>query len=79
MSSLLNINYKDFLSALAVTIVIGIGATIAYILGVGDIFGINLHSMLNVFVLSVLGGVGQLISSVFTTKAGNFAGAFPVK
>ena len=79
MSKILNIDYKDFLGALVVAFIIGIGATIGYILKIGDIFAIDVHSMTNVFALSVLGGIGQFISSLFTTSKGNFAGAIPVK
>ena len=74
-----NMDLKQVGSALAIAIVIGVGAAIAYVLKVGDIFAIDVHSLVNVFALAVLGGVGSLISSFLTTKKGNFAGAFPVK
>ena len=72
-------NLKKVANALAIAVVIGLGSAIAYVLKIGDLFSINIHSLANVFGLAVLGGIGALITSFLTTRQGNLIGIFPVK
>jgi len=79
MSNIFALDAKSLLNAVAIAIVMGIGAAIAYVLQVGDLFSIDLHSLTNVFGLAALGGVGSLITSFLTTSKGDFVGAMPIK
>lgn len=79
MSNIFTLDWKSVLNAIAVTLVIGIGAAIAYILNLGDLFSIDIHSLTNAFGLAALGGIGSLITSFLTTSKGNFIGAMPIK
>lgn len=66
-------------SALVSLSLAGILAGALYILGIGNIFQIDIHSLLNVIAIAVLVGIVSLIKSGGTTKKGNFAGAIRVK
>ena len=61
-------------SALVSVVLMAILSIIVYILGVGDIFAVNVKIIVNIGVMSLLSGIASLIKSSFTTEAGKFAG-----
>jgi thiamine transporter ThiT len=61
-------------SALVTTLLMGILAMAGYIIGVGDIFKLNTHVLINSGVMAVLAGIVSLIKSYGTTDHGTFAG-----
>lgn len=63
------------ISAAITAILTGAG----YIIGVGDIFNIDLRALANVVSLSALTALVSLIKAFFTTPQGEFAGAVKVQ
>lgn len=76
---LFSLDWTKIKSALVSALITAILAAAGYVIGVGDIFKIDVHAFINVFSLSALTALVSLIKSFFTTTAGNFAGAVKVK
>lgn len=72
------INWIKIKSALVSTVLAGILAGAIYILGVGDVFNLDIKAFVNVISMALLSGIVSLIKSSLTTDAGNFAGAVKV-
>lgn len=70
------INVKSALVSAVITAVIGMGG---YIIGLGDIFTVNIHTLVNIGALSALTALVSLFKSLLTTDSGNFIGAVEVK
>ena len=68
------ISWTNVKSALVSGIIMGILAIAAYIIGVGNIFTLDFHSLLNAGVLSALVTIVSLIKSFLTTSSGSVAG-----
>jgi hypothetical protein len=66
-------------SALVSGVITAVLAGAGYIIGVGDIFGLNFHSLANVTAISFLVAIVSLVKAVLTTPAGNFAGFVAIK
>jgi len=66
-------------SALVSGVITGVLGIAVYIIGVGDIFNLDVRTLANVGVLSALTTIVSLIKSLLTTSAGNFVGAVKVK
>lgn len=73
MNGILSMSLGDFYRALIITVIVAIGT---YILGVGDVWALNWHVLIN---NAVIAGISSIIVSLGTTKQGNFVGAIPVK
>lgn len=69
------VNVKSSLVSAAITAVLAIAG---YIIGVGDVFNIDVHALVNVGALSALTAFVSLIKSFFTTESGNFVGAVAI-
>lgn len=67
---------KSALVSAAITAVLAIAG---YIIGVGDVFNIDVHALVNVASLSALTAFVSLVKSFFTTDNNNFAGVVKVK
>jgi hypothetical protein len=65
------INLKSALVSAVLMALVGI---ITYILGVGNIFALDFHSLANIGAISFLTGVISFIKSSLTTPVGTFAG-----
>lgn len=61
-------------SALVSGVLAGILAGAVYIIGVGDVFALNLHSLVNVVAIAVLTVIVSLIKNIGTSSTGSFAG-----
>lgn len=72
-SGLFKLNWKDIVSAVMISVVVGI---LMYIGKLTDVAQISGHAILNIIVLT---GSGSLLTSLLTTSKGNFAGVAPVK
>lgn len=70
-NGILKLTWVNINSAL----VYGLVAMAVYIVGVGDLFILNWHMLINTFVLGVL---SSLIKNLLTTNQGNFAGMVKV-
>lgn len=73
------LDWTKIKSALVSAIITAILAIAGYILGVGDVFNLDLHALVNVASLSALTALVSLIKSFLTTPQGNFVGAVEVK
>lgn len=49
-----------------------------YIIGLSDIFAVNVHALVNIAVISFLTSVVSAIKSLLTTNNGNFVGVVDV-
>ena len=67
-------NFTNIKSAIVSGIITGILGMAGYIIGVGDIFKIDVHSILNVGAISALTVIVSLIKASLTTPQGNIAG-----
>lgn len=65
-------NYKPLLSALVSGVIV---AVLGYVVSVTDIWAINLHSVINIAVMTA---ATSLLKYFGTTSQGNFAGVVPV-
>lgn len=64
-------NVKSALVSAFITAVLGIGG---YVIGVGDVFRLDVHTLVNVASLSALTTFVSLLKSFLTTDQGNFVG-----
>lgn len=60
--------------ALVSTVLMAILSIIVYILGVGDIFAVDVKVLVNVGVMSLLAGIASLLKAVLTDSTGRVAG-----
>lgn len=74
LNGLFMIDWMNFKSALISGLITGVLGIAGYIIGVGDIFKLDVHTLLNVFSLSALTTVVSILKSFLTTNAGNFVG-----
>lgn len=73
------ITWTNIKSALVSFILTAVLAAAGYIIGVGDIFGLNFHSLANVTAISALTALISLIKAFLTTPAGNFVGTVEIR
>ena len=73
------ITFVQVKSALVSGVITAVLATAVSIIGVGDVFKLDVHSLANVFARSALTAIVSFIKSILTTPAGNFVGAVAVK
>lgn len=66
-------------SALVSGVLAGILAVAGYIIGVGDLFVIDLHKLVNAFVLALLVAIVSVLKNLGTGKDGSFMGVIQVK
>lgn len=73
------INWTNVKSALVSGVLTAVLAGAMYVIGVGNVFAINVHSLVNVVALGLLTSIVSLIKSLLTTDKGNFLGAVSIK
>lgn len=73
------LTWTNIKSALVSALITAILAIAGYIIGVGDVFAIDVHALVNVGALSALTAVVSVIKSFLTTNGGNFVGAVSIK
>ncbi len=78
-----NENKMDFITKLKSALVSGVLAAVlagaGYFLQVGDIFAIDVRTLVNVVALAGLTAVVSLIKSLATTEEGKFVGAVKIQ
>ena len=79
MVDIFKLSWKDVLSALVSAIIGGIFAMGVYVLKIGNIFSIDIHSMINVGAIALITGIVALIQAFLTTSDGNVVGLIPTK
>ena len=73
MSNFFNLNWKDILSAVVLSVIVAI---LGYIVSVTDIVLLSLHQIINIAVLT---GAGSLLKALTTTNEGKFLGVLKIK
>jgi hypothetical protein len=73
-NNMFNLSWTNIKSALVSGVIMGILAIAAYIIGVGDIFSLNFHSLANAGALATLVTIVSLFKSFITTETGTVAG-----
>jgi hypothetical protein len=76
---MLTISWINVKSALVSALITAVLAIAGYIIGVGNIFEIDVHAMANVGALSALTAIVSIVKSFLTTSSGNFVGTVAVK
>lgn len=61
-------------SALVSGVIMGILSGLIYIVGIGDIFALNLKSLINVVAIAIATSIVSFIKSSLTSSEGIFAG-----
>ncbi len=69
-------NFKSALVSAFVTAVLGMAG---YVIGVGDVFNLNFHSLINIGVLSLLTAIVSLLKNFLTTDSGKFLNVVDTK
>ena len=68
------LDWSNVSSAVVSGVITGVLGIAGYIIGVGDVFNLDVHTLLNVGALSALTAVVSLIKSLLTTNSGTVAG-----
>lgn len=79
MNNLFTINWVNVKSALVSVVLAVILATAGYVIGLGDVFKIETHALVNVAVMAGLVGIVSLIKSYLTDSNGKFVGTTQIK
>jgi hypothetical protein len=79
MKDLFKINITEIKSAFVTTFLTAVLSMSLYIIGIGDIFLIDVKVIINVGVISALTGLVSIIKSFLTTSDGNFIGSVKIK
>lgn len=82
-SQFLSFNWTDFKSALVSGLITVLGtalsAVVLYVIGLGNIFIIDWHTLANTGVMAGLVVLVSLLKAYFTTPQGSFAGLVKIK
>jgi hypothetical protein len=73
-NGIFTIQWEGVKNALILTALTAVGAGGAYILGLGDVFAIDGHKLVNIVVLAAIAGVMSLIQHALTTNDDKFVG-----
>ena len=79
MSKIMSLKLKDLKGAVVSGLIMALFAMSMHILGVGNIYAVNIQDLINVGVLALLTSFVSLIKSFFTNEEGNFLGVVKVK
>lgn len=72
-------NLTNVKSALVSALITAVLAGAGYIIGVGNVFTIDVHALVNVLSLSALTALVSLLKALGTTPSGSFIGVVQVK
>ncbi len=78
MTELFKLDFTQIKSALVSGILTAVLAGAGYVVGLGDIFAIDVHNLTNIVSLAFLTTIISLVKSLLTTREGNFVGAVKV-
>ena len=79
MQKLFSINLVEVQSAIIYGLMTALGAVLAYIVGIGDIFKIDPRSVINIATISFSITIISLIKNFLTDSEGKFVGLIKVK
>lgn len=72
-------NIETIKSALVSTVLMAILSVAGYILQLGDVFKVDLHTLTNVAVISFLTGIVSVLKNLLTNEEGRFVGIVKLK
>lgn len=73
-NGILTLDWVSVKRALVSTVIMAVVAGAVYVIGLGDVFAVNFHSLTNIVAISLLTGLVSLANSLFTTNNGKFLG-----
>ncbi len=76
---MLNLSMTNVKSAIVSGVITAILAGASYIIGLNDVFAIDVHALINVISLAGMTAIVSLIKSLLTTDSGSFAGVTKIK
>jgi ABC-type proline/glycine betaine transport system permease subunit len=74
MNGIFSVDMTGVKNALVITVVAAVVAGLVYITGVGDVFSINFHSLVNVVAMALFAGLISLGTHWLTDNNGKFLG-----
>lgn len=77
-SIMFNINLTNIKSALISAFVTAVLGMAGYVIGIGDVFKLDGHALVNVGALSALTAIVSILKAFFTTEKGEFLGVVKV-
>ena len=78
-AGIFTLNLASFKSALISAVLMAVIAIAGYVIGLGDLWKIDLHSLTNIGVMALLTGIVSLIKNYLTSNSGTFAGIVKVE
>lgn len=78
-NGIFTLDWVNIKSALVSGLIMAVLAMIGYVIGIGDIFKIDVHAIVNIGVLAGLGVVQSLVKNLLTTNDGKFVGKVEIK
>lgn len=78
MNGILSLSWANIWSALVYGLLWGLLAVFIKISEIGNIFNLNWHDLLNVFIMAGIGFLIPIIKNLLTTDKGNFLGIIKV-
>lgn len=78
MQNLFSVNWMNVKSALTSAILAVILGISGYIIGIGDLWQIDVHSLINIGTMSFLVSIVSLLKSFLTDNKGDFAGVVKI-
>lgn len=78
MSNIFSISLTNIKSAVVFSLLTAFVAMIVYVIGLGDLFKVDLHTIANIGGLAFLNGILSLLKSFLTTADGEFLGVTKV-
>lgn len=79
MSNLLSLNLTEVKSAIVYALLTALLQICIYIAGVGSIFKVEWHTLVDIGVIALIVGFISIIKNLLTTSDGKFLGAIKVK
>lgn len=78
-TGIFTLNLESFKSALVSALLMAFVATAGYVIGLGDIFKVEWHALINVAVMALLTGFVSLVKNFLTSDSGTFAGSIKIE
>ena len=77
-NGIFTLNVASLKSALVSAVLMAVVAMAGYVIGLGDLWKIDVHILTNIGVMALLTGIVSLIKNFLTSDSGTFAGIVKV-
>lgn len=78
-TGIFTLNWESFKSALVSAVIMTVIAVAGYVIGLGDLWKIEFHAIINIGVMAFLTGLVSLIKNFLTSDSGTFAGSVKIQ